>query len=83
MDHDDSAERSAARGGRLLANAALIGFLLVAGYFLFTEHRAHAVQYLPVLLLVLCPVLHLLHHGAHTEREHTGKASGPAKHDHA
>jgi hypothetical protein len=45
-------------------NWILVGFLLIAGYFLATEHRAHAVQYLPLLLLLLCPVLHLLHnHG--------------------
>lgn len=41
-------------------------FLLIAGYFLITEHRAHVVQYLPFLLLAACPLLHFLHgHGGH------------------
>jgi hypothetical protein len=45
----------------------LIGFLAVAAYFLWTEHRAHVVQFLPYGLLLLCPLLHLFHggHGGH------------------
>lgn len=42
------------------------GFLLVAGFFLVAEHRAHVVQYLPYLLLLACPLMHLFHgHGGH------------------
>ena len=46
---------------------ALIGFLIVAGFFLFTEHRAHLFGILPFLLLLACPLLHLFHggHGNH------------------
>jgi len=41
-------------------------FLLIAGFFLVTEHRAHLFQYLPFLLLAACPLLHLFHgHGGH------------------
>jgi hypothetical protein len=48
----------------------LLGFLAIAAYFLWTEHRAHVVQFLPYALLLLCPLLHLFHgghggHGAH------------------
>jgi hypothetical protein len=45
----------------------LIGFLAIAAYFLWTERRAHVVQFLPYILLLLCPLLHLFHggHGAH------------------
>ena len=45
---------------------ALLGFLAIAGYFLWTEHRAHlvgALSWLPWLLLLACPLLHLFHHG--------------------
>ncbi len=46
---------------------ALLGFLAVAAYFLWTEHEAHlraAVPYLPFLLLLACPLMHLfMHHG--------------------
>jgi hypothetical protein len=47
------------------ANWVLIGFIAIAAYFLFTEHRAHLWGALPYLLLLACPLLHLFHHGAH------------------
>lgn len=41
-----------------------IGFLVVIAYFLWTEHRAHVIQFLPFLLLASCPLMHLfMHHG--------------------
>ena len=43
---------------------ALAGFMAVGAYFLWTEHRAHVVQYLPWVLVLLCPLMHLfMHHG--------------------
>ena len=46
---------------------ATLGFLLIAGFFLQTEHRAHLFGILPFLFLLACPLLHLLHggHGGH------------------
>jgi hypothetical protein len=44
---------------------ALLGFLAIAGFFLFTEHRAHLLGALPFVLLSLCPLLHLFGHGGH------------------
>ena len=42
------------------------GFALIAAYFLWTEHRAHVVQFLPFVLLLACPLLHMFHgHGGH------------------
>lgn len=46
----------------------LIGFLIVAAYFLFTEHRAHlggVLYYLPFLFLLACPLMHIFMHGGH------------------
>jgi len=59
------------------ANWALVGFLLVAGYFLITEHRAHVIDFLPFVLLLACPLLHFfMHrghgHGADHDRQHHG-----------
>jgi hypothetical protein len=51
---------------------ALFGFLAIAGFFLFTEHRAHVLGFLPFLLLLLCPLLHLFH----------GHGEQGTKHDH-
>lgn len=55
---------------RSRSGIVLIGFVLIGGYFIVTEHRAHAVEalpYLPYILLFLCPLLHLFHggHGGH------------------
>jgi hypothetical protein len=42
-----------------------LGFALIAAYFLFTEHRAHMIQFLPFLLVLACPLLHLFHGHGH------------------
>ncbi|MBI3041747.1 MAG: DUF2933 domain-containing protein [Betaproteobacteria bacterium] len=47
------------------ANWALIGFVLVAAYFLITGHRAHAIEFLPFALVLACPLLHLFMHRGH------------------
>ncbi|HET8579699.1 MAG TPA: DUF2933 domain-containing protein [Nitrospiraceae bacterium] len=44
---------------------ALLGFVAIAAFFLLTEHRAHFFGILPYLLLLACPLLHLLMHGRH------------------
>ncbi len=57
----------------------LIGFLAIAGYFLWTEHEAHLralVPYFPWLLLLACPLMHIFMHGGH------GHDHGANKTDH-
>lgn len=44
---------------------ALAGFLVILGFFLVTEHRAHLFGWLPFLFLLACPFLHLFGHGGH------------------
>ena len=57
------------------ANLVLVGFGLIAGFFLLAEHRARVIEWLPFVLLAACPLLHLFHgHGNH------GK--GPERKDH-
>jgi hypothetical protein len=55
-DHGQSSSRSPGRW-------VLIGFILVGGFFLFTEHRAHLFGVLPYLLLAACPLMHIFGHG--------------------
>jgi hypothetical protein len=53
-------------GGGGYGRWAFWGFVLIAAYFLITEHWAHVFQYLPFLLLLACPLLHFFHgHGSH------------------
>ncbi|MEW6324226.1 MAG: DUF2933 domain-containing protein [Nitrospirota bacterium] len=51
------------------ANLALLGFLLIAAFFLLSEHRAHFFGILPYLLLLACPFLHLFMHRNHREHD--------------
>ena len=44
--------------------AVFIGFLAIAAFFLIMEHQAHVLGALPLLLLLLvCPLMHLFMHG--------------------
>ena len=52
----------------------LVAFLAIAGFFLVTEHRAHLLGILPFLLLLACPLLHLLMHGGHGGHEQKDKS---------
>ncbi len=58
---------------RSRSGLVFLGFALVGGYFLWTEHRAHVatvVPYLPYLLFLLCPLMHLFHgHGGHGNQD--------------
>jgi hypothetical protein len=44
---------------------ALAGFAIIAGFLLLSEHRAHALGFLPFLLILACPLLHIFMHGGH------------------
>jgi hypothetical protein len=62
------------------ANIVLIGFLAIGGYFLVTEHWAHIIPFLPWLLLLACPLMHVFMHGGHGghngDERRTGSADG-------
>jgi hypothetical protein len=63
--------------GRSRGKWALAGFLAVAAYFLWAEHRAHVQGLLPYLLLLACPLMHLLHHGGHHHGSHAHRHDRP------
>ena len=42
--------------------ATLVVFLGAAGFFLLAEHKAHVLGYLPFLIFLLCPLMHLFMH---------------------
>ena len=57
-ERDDGAWRTRAKW-------AFGGFFLVAAFFLLAEHRAHVLPYLPWLILLACPLMHVFMHGKH------------------
>lgn len=52
-------------GGKSRLNWVFVGFILIAGFFLLTEHQAHVLGVLPFALVALCPLMHLFGHGGH------------------
>lgn len=54
----------------------LVGFLIIGGALLFTEHRAHVLGVLIWLPLLACPLMHLFMHGGHGGHGEHGTASG-------
>lgn len=61
---------------RTRSGIVLCGFLLVAGFYLLTEHTAHTLGALPYLLFLACPLMHLfMHHG------HGGRGNNDTKGD--
>lgn len=59
-------EKSAAR---LRGAIAFAVFLAIALFFLLTEHRAHVFGFLPYLLILACPLMHLFHHHGHGDHD--------------
>jgi cell division protein FtsW (lipid II flippase) len=59
---------------RRTANWVLVGFVLIAAYFLIAEHRAHVTGWLASywiwLLLLACPLMHLFMHRGHGHGGH-------------
>lgn len=69
MDHGQRHEPDPGTETKSRVKWVFIGFLVVAAYFLVTEHRAHALGWLSSygiwLLLLACPLMHLFMHGGH------------------
>lgn len=53
-----------------------LGFLAIAGYVLWNEHRAHVIEALPWLLLGGCLVMHLFMHHGHKHGGHGEEKDG-------
>lgn len=67
----------ASAGLGVRGRVVLAFFALAAAYFLWTEHRVHAIQFLPWGILLLCPVMHLfMHHGHGGHGSHDSNESG-------
>ena len=64
------------------ARWVFFGFILIAGYLLITEHKAHFLGWLSVygtwLFLLACPLMHMfMHHGHHNHGEHPPQKDEP------
>ena len=74
--HNHDANRNG--GFRIPTKWVLFGFAAIAAFFLLAEHRAHAIQYLPWLLLLACPLMHVfMHRGHHGHHGRQGPTDDP------
>ena len=56
-----------------------IGFVLITGSLFLFEHRLHVLGYLPFLVLLACPLMHVFMHRGHGHGSH-GDSSGRRRH---
>ncbi|MDP3651793.1 MAG: DUF2933 domain-containing protein [Rhodoferax sp.] len=73
MDHDPVGQELPPGfwGSRYAIGLVVVG--AIAGYFLLTEHLAHVVGALPLLLLLACPLMHVFMHHGHGRHGHHSK----------
>jgi len=68
MSAHDHTRGDASPSGKFLTSPSglvLIGFLAIAGVYLWMEHRAHLLGVLVWLPLLLCPLMHFFMHHSH------------------
>lgn len=55
------------------SNKAIPALVLIgaASYFLLVEHREHLYQWLPFLIIALCPLMHIFMHSGHGSHNHS------------
>ena len=80
MNHQHGQSQPTGNEPNSRAKWVFLLFVAIAAYFLITEHRAHLsgyLNYLPLLLLLACPLLHIFMHGSHGGhgRRHAGHGS--------
>lgn len=72
--HHDGGTRSEGSFWTSRAFLVCLGFLVIGGILLWTEHLAHALGVLPYLLILACPLMHLFMHGGHGGHHHPQQA---------
>lgn len=57
---------------------ALTSLAVIVAFYVLMEHTAHVLGALPYMFLLLCPLLHLFHHGHHHHRHQDSNAPTPS-----
>ena len=72
MNHDDN-EPHVHSFWRRPAGMALATAALIAGFYMLRKHWGHVLGFWPYLLLLACPLMHLMHghgHGGYGRHPH-------------
>ena len=67
-NHSHDHRRAEPKGSFWTSRAFLVcaAFLIIGLILLWTEHLAHALGYLPYLLILACPLMHIFMHRSHS-----------------
>jgi hypothetical protein len=68
MSHQHDHQDARPKQGRFLISRVgllFLGFAIIAGVLMLTEHRAHVLGALIYVPLLLCPLMHIFGHGGH------------------
>ena len=81
--HNHSGGEPKTRGSFLTSRSGIVFvvFLAIAVFFLLTEHRAHLLGIFPFLLLLACPLLHMIHGGHGHDGHAGGDQAAPSRKD--
>jgi peptidoglycan/LPS O-acetylase OafA/YrhL len=77
MSHDHSQHSSptpAFWGSRYFFGLLILG--AIGLFLLMSEHRAHVLGALPLLILLACPLMHVFMHGSHGGHGHAREPGG-------
>lgn len=77
--HRHDANKSPPSFWRSKTAVGLAIFLVMGAFLLMSEHRAHVLGFLPYLLILACPLLHLFMHGGHGGHGGHGADPKPTK----
>lgn len=71
-EHNHSGNTSSTPQARpeLAWKGAAIMVAVIVGFYVLREHWEHVLGYLPYLLLLACPLMHLFMHHGHGQGQH-------------
>lgn len=81
MTSEHQEHQQPAQWRKNVSNWVFLGFLAVAAFFLLSEHRAHALGWLPWLILLACPLMHIFMHRDHGHGNGAGRGEGGHRHE--
>ena len=71
------------RKSNIMNRILICAAVLIVGFYLMTEHRAHTFGALPYLLILACPLMHFFMHQNHGDHGASKVVNdGQAKHIH-
>ncbi len=65
--HNPSTEQSATRWYTTPLGLLCLGLAPAMGYYLWAYHTQHVLAFLPFVLFLACPLMHLLGHKHHSD----------------